>query len=203
MKFMDIVWPAFFARHRPVSTSANPACMNMTRKPRLAFTGGMNVGIHNTSAHGSAPYVEDIHFLVEGPVVRSVTAFARDWSFTTNEVLEQDVWWPRLGPHGAVLARGLRSGPDSDLYKIEILLGAALNLAQHRIRIVTPYFLPDQALEFAIGQAVMRGVKVEIVLPEYSDHVYFDWAVRAHLRFLRYTRAEVYLARRPSPTASW
>ncbi len=33
MKFMLNVWAAFFARHKPVSTMANPACMNMTRKP--------------------------------------------------------------------------------------------------------------------------------------------------------------------------
>ena len=32
-KFMDMVCPAFLARMRPVSTSAKPACMNMTRKP--------------------------------------------------------------------------------------------------------------------------------------------------------------------------
>jgi hypothetical protein len=36
MKFMDIVCPAFFARQSPVSTSANPACMNMTRKPVIS-----------------------------------------------------------------------------------------------------------------------------------------------------------------------
>jgi len=167
---------------------------------KLAFTGGMNVAIENTSAHGAKPYVEDTHFLVEGPVVRSVMeAFVRDWSFIANEVLEQDIWWPALGPQGPVLARGLRSGPDTDLYKIEILLGAALNLAQSRIRILTPYFLPDQRLEFAIGQAVMRGVKVEIVIPEQSDHVYFTWAARAHLRFFRYTKADVYLS--PPPFA--
>ena len=28
-----MVWAAFLARVRPVSTSAKPACMNMTRKP--------------------------------------------------------------------------------------------------------------------------------------------------------------------------
>src|SRR5216117_2988296 len=33
MKFIIIVWLAFFARANPVSTIANPACMNMTRKP--------------------------------------------------------------------------------------------------------------------------------------------------------------------------
>src|SRR2546426_1841639 len=33
MKFIIIVCATFFARVKPVSTSANPACMNMTRKP--------------------------------------------------------------------------------------------------------------------------------------------------------------------------
>ena len=33
MKFMLIVWALFFARQRPVSTIANPACMNITRNP--------------------------------------------------------------------------------------------------------------------------------------------------------------------------
>ena len=57
---------------------------------------------------------------------------------------------PRYG-----LARGLRSGPDADIYKLEMLLGAALSLAQKRIRIVTPYFLPDARLQFAIQQGVL------------------------------------------------
>src|SRR2546425_1753961 len=33
MKFIIIVWATFFARVKPVSASAKPACMNMTRKP--------------------------------------------------------------------------------------------------------------------------------------------------------------------------
>src|SRR5437773_5278825 len=33
MKFMVMVWLAFLARVKPVSTSAKPACMNITRKP--------------------------------------------------------------------------------------------------------------------------------------------------------------------------
>src|ERR1019366_1841281 len=33
MKFMAIVWATFLARVRPDSTSAKPACMNMTRNP--------------------------------------------------------------------------------------------------------------------------------------------------------------------------
>src|ERR1044072_2881946 len=33
MKFIVIVWAAFLARVKPVSTMANPACMNITRNP--------------------------------------------------------------------------------------------------------------------------------------------------------------------------
>src|SRR5213592_1960649 len=33
MKFMVMVWAAFLARVKPVSTSAKPACMNITRNP--------------------------------------------------------------------------------------------------------------------------------------------------------------------------
>lgn len=165
---------------------------------RLAFMGGMNIGDENCLSRQPRHYVADIHFRVEGPVVRSVMeAFARDWTFTTEEALDQDIWWPELKPMGHALARGLRSGPDADIYKIETLVGAALNLAKNRVRIVTPYFLPDQRLEFAIAQAVMRGVKVEIVLPGRSDHIYFDWALRAHLRFFRYAGAEVYFTPPP------
>ena len=36
MKFMAIVCPAFFACVKPVSAIANPACMNMTRKPQTS-----------------------------------------------------------------------------------------------------------------------------------------------------------------------
>ena len=34
--FIDIVCATFLARVKPVSTSANPACMNMTRKPVIS-----------------------------------------------------------------------------------------------------------------------------------------------------------------------
>ena len=32
---MLIMLAEFFARHRPVSTIANPACMNITKKPAI------------------------------------------------------------------------------------------------------------------------------------------------------------------------
>lgn len=156
----------------------------------LAFLGGINIGAENVTRFSGPRRIEDVHFRIEGPVVRVVMdAFARDWTFTTDENLDDDSWWPKLEAKGTVFARGVRSGPDADLYKTELILGAALTLARKRIRIVTPYFLPDARLQFAIQEAGLRGVEVEIVLPQRSDQRLMDWAMRGQLRFLRHIRA--------------
>jgi cardiolipin synthase len=160
---------------------------------RIAFMGGINIGAENCDRPPGRRKVQDVHFRVTGPAAGIVMhAFARDWTFTTEENLDQDCWWPKLQARGASFARGLRSGPDADIYKIELLLGAALNLAQKRIRIVTPYFLPDARLQFAIQQAGLRGVAVEIVIPVRSDQRLMDWAMRGHLRFFRHVRADIF-----------
>lgn len=155
----------------------------------VAFLGGINVGVENSTRFSGAQRIDDVHFRVDGPVVRVVMdAFARDWTFTTEETLDDEIWWPKLEDKGQVFARGVRSGPDADLYKTELILGAALNLARKRIRIVTPYFLPDARLQFAIQEAGLRGVEVEIVLPQKSDQRLMDWAMRGQLRFFRHIK---------------
>jgi len=159
---------------------------------KLAFLGGINIGVENCARLSGKRGVKDVHFKLEGPAACVVMeAFARDWAFTTEESLDQDIWWPKLAPRGTVFSRGLSSGPDADIYKLELILGAALTLAQKRIRIVTPYFLPDARLQFAIAQAGLRGVAVEIVVPRRSNQRLMEWAMRGHLRFFRHIRARV------------
>ncbi len=156
----------------------------------LGFLGGINVGRENSARLAGPGRIDDVHFRVEGPVVRVVMdAFARDWTFTTEEHLDEDMWWPKLEAKGSIFARGVRSGPDADLYKIELMLGAAIGLAKKRLRIVTPYFLPDARLQFAIHEAALRGVEVQIVLPGKSDQRIMDWAMRGQLRFFRHVDA--------------
>jgi cardiolipin synthase len=162
------------------------------------FTGGLNIGADHSRRRALKEYVDGVQVRVEGPVTRQLMdTFARDWSFTTDEVLDKDAWWPLIDSAGSVAARGIHSGPDADMYKLETILGAALAQAQNRVRIVTPYFLPDQRLQFAIAQAGLRGVSVEILIPQRCDYVFMDWAMLAHLRFFKDVLATVYFT--PSP----
>lgn len=161
----------------------------------IGFTGGMNIWTLGSDRFGDRSYAEDVHVRLECPVVEQLMEiFAQDWSFTTDETLEAPVWWPALTQRGTVFARGVLSGPDADIDTLETILGAALAQAQRRVRIVTPYFLPDRRLQFAITQARLRDVVVDIVIPNQTNLFFMDWAMRAHLRFMAGPAASVYLS---------
>lgn len=146
----------------------------------VGFTGGINIRQGNVlAAHPRRP-VQDLHFRLEGPVVTQMQeAFANDWAFCTNEILEGHVWFPELSECGKVAARVVTDGPDEDYDKLRWTLLAALAEAQSSVQIVTPYFLPDPTLVTALNLAALRGVRVDIILPANSNLPFVDWASRA------------------------
>ena len=147
---------------------------------RTAFTGGMNIRHGNMLADHPKRPVQDLHFRVQGPVVeRLQEAFANDWAFTTGETLDDARWFPELAEAGNVMARVITDGPDADYDKLRWTLLAALAEAQTSVRILTPYFLPDQALVTALNLASLRGVRVDIILPATNNLPLIHWASRA------------------------
>ena len=144
----------------------------------VGYTGGMNISADNLFALcRGVEGVHDLHFRVTGPIVQNLYAtFAEDWRFTTGEVLNTEIWTASVESTGCTQARGISSGPDEDLMKLETVIVGAVNAAQFRVRMVAPYFLPDQPLLAALTLAALRGVKIEIVLPRRSNHRVMDWA---------------------------
>ena len=147
---------------------------------RLGFTGGMNIREGNVLSGKPRRPVQDLHFKVEGPVVAQLQdAFVDDWAFCTKEVLAGERWFPELKECGAVIARVITDGPEVDLDKLRWTLLGALSCAQSSVRMLTPYFLPDQALVTSLNLAVMRGVRVDIILPARNNLPVVHWASRA------------------------
>jgi cardiolipin synthase len=149
---------------------------------RTGFTGGMNVRDEFLPRPGGPPPYMDLQVRVEGPVVAHLqSAFAEDWLFTTGETLDGNAFFPPLAAAGPVLARGVADGPDEDFEAIRWLLLGALSAARRRVRVVTPYFLPDPPLITALNVAAMRGVEVDVVLPERGNLPIVQWAQTAQL----------------------
>ena len=80
---------------------------------------------------------------------------------------------------GDVIARVIPDGPDADFENARWTLLAALAEAQTSVKIVTPYFLPDNALVTALNLAALRGVRVDIILPAKNNLPFVHWASRA------------------------
>ncbi|HSN15789.1 MAG TPA: phospholipase D-like domain-containing protein, partial [Anaeromyxobacteraceae bacterium] len=149
---------------------------------RVGFTGGFNIRDEFAASPTNPAPHQDLHLRVEGPLVAQLqAAFAEDWRFATGEELDGVEFFPGLESPGTVLGRAIPDGPDEDFETIRWLLFGALGAARSSIRIVTPYFLPEPALVLALDAAALRGVEVDIVLPERSNLPVVAWAQTAQL----------------------
>ena len=147
-----------------------------------AYTGGLNVDSRYWQPEAPERAYRDLHFRLRGPVVAHLMeVFADDWHFTTEEALRGEQWFPRLAPAGEILARGIEAGPDESIERVRWAIIGGLTAAQRSVRILTPYFLPDQGLITALDAASMRGVEVDIVIPEKSDLPHVQWAAFGQL----------------------
>ena len=147
----------------------------------VGFTGGMNIALRHVMADPDNRHpTSDIQFRVRGPVVNAMNeTFLEDWFFANEEAVD---WAPeRTAPAGRALCRVIKDGPNEDFERLQWILVGAMTCARESLRIVTPYFIPGRELLAAINSAVLRGVKVEIILPAESNLPYVDWACRAML----------------------
>jgi cardiolipin synthase A/B len=147
------------------------------------FTGGMNIRAGHLLAGNPSFPTKDTHFRIVGPVVQQLQAvFAADWLFTSGELLEGEKWFPSWpSATGSVVARVIPDGPDQDLDKMSMAFQGALAAARHSVLIMTPYFLPDRALIAALNICALRGVDVDIVLPQENNQKVVAWASMAQM----------------------
>ena len=146
------------------------------------FTGGMNIRNRHLAGDLDKPNrVIDIHFRFEGPICDQLRdAFMEDWHFATAEkrALRE---WPPIPKVGTACCRGISAGPNEPHEKLNWILIGALSCAKSHIRIMTPYFIPTRAQLAAINAASLRGVRVDILLPEKNNLPYVAWASNAYL----------------------
>jgi len=140
----------------------------------VGFTGGMN--IHDDNYLKNSPKILDIHFKIRGPVVGQMQdSFMRSWYFATGEVTPP-VFYFNGESQGSMLCRGVTDGPSQNLPKISLLIRGALCSARHSIRIMTPYLILDQSMRTFFTTAALRGIKVEIIMPQVNNLGFVQWA---------------------------
>lgn len=97
-------------------------------------------------------------------------------------------------PSRRALMQLLPSGPEMAQSTIYAFIVAAIFNARRRLRIVTPYFIPDQAITLALISAAKRGVDVQIIVPtrldtrigQYASQASYDELLAAGVNIQRF-----------------
>ena len=159
---------------------------------RVAYTGSYNLvdpRLFKQKA-GVGEWVDAV-LRCEGAVAQELAAvFYGDWAVENEHnlsaTLEQLTGYVDEMPQGATETPGgallqvIPSQPGSDMALVYDVLCNALNVAQERVVISTPYFVPDEALLNTLILTAKRGVEVVLILPKRVDSRLVRYASSAY-----------------------
>jgi cardiolipin synthase len=175
-----------FRNHRKVVVVDGKEC----------WIGGHNVGDEYLGKDPKFGFWRDTHVAMTGPAVLGAQlSFAEDWFWARSERLDSLRWEP-FDAKGNMAAQVIATGPADHLETAELMFLHAIDRAQRRLWIASPYFVPDDAMVYALQLAGLRGVDVRILIPEESDSLpvwlaafsYFKDVGKTGVRFYRYRR---------------
>jgi cardiolipin synthase len=161
---------------------------------KIGFTGGMNIGQrHMVEDVENRHPTADLHFRITGPAVYALEeVFCEDWYFCTNEEPTWSQAEYSAEPAGTAMCRAISDGPNHDFEMLTWILVGALSTARQRVQIMTPYFLPSRELLSALHAAALRGVAVDVILPNKNNLPYVAWAAQAMLEEIMHYGVRVY-----------
>ena len=154
---------------------------------RVLWAGGRNFAAEYFEGDARRAAWPDLSFDLVGPVAAAADhQFEADWraSGGAAAAAPPDPLPPDPGSTDTALVQFLPSGPDQTEDTVHALLIDACYRAERRILAVTPYFVPDSALEAALRLAARRAVAIDVCLPRRSNHRLADFARMRSLRAL-------------------
>ena len=138
---------------------------------------------------------------VEGPIVSGLDAiFATDWYLETGETPRRDLVEALDDQPGEAQDLDCQVVPSGPGYRNENnlkLFLALLYAAKEQIIITSPYFVPDEAMLYAISGATQRGIHVELFVSELGDQALVYHAQRSYYEALLRAGVKIYMYKAP------
>jgi cardiolipin synthase len=161
-----------------------------------SWIGGHNVGDEYLDGGPKFASWRDTHIKITGPATLPVQlSFIEDYHWATDTTPQLD-WQSGLKPVGDQRILIIPSGPADTFETATLMFTHAINTANERIWIASPYFVPDEGIITALKLAALRGVDVRILIPDEPDHklvylaafAYFRQVGKTGVSFYRYTK---------------
>ncbi|WP_203137198.1 cardiolipin synthase [Microbacterium sp. JZ31] len=140
----------------------------------------------------------DLMVRLDGPIVSSVNAvFLSDW-FSEGAELPEGIDLKQMAAgSGDLDCQIVPSGPGFEVENNLRLFLGLLYAAQRKIIMISPYFVPDEALLLAITAATKRGLQVELFVSEEGDQAVVYHAQRSYYEALLRAGVRIWLYPKP------
>jgi len=189
---VEVLYYSFFLRrtHRKI----------LIVDEKIAFIGGVNI-------KGTFHSWKDLQIRVTGPVVRSII---RSYSRVYRECGGKDILLRNIVQRKVfqnsepekielklpAMTRAklwfVEKGVGRRQYQLRKYYKERIESAKKSITFVTPYLFPPRWLIASLHKAILRGVAVEILLPNDTDHVYANWLNQSYVPFFTGLGARCY-----------
>lgn len=136
---------------------------------------------------------------LRGPVVSEANLlFSTDWYFESGHFLDESVV-VRSSPDttGEMECQIVPSGPGFVLENNLLLFNQLFYNARERIVVVSPYFVPDDSMLYALITAARRGVQVELMVSSAADQFIVSHAQRSYYSDLLRAGVTIWLFEEP------
>ncbi len=144
---------------------------------KVVITGGINISRvyssnpfpRETKRGASTPW-RDTDVQIEGPAVAEFQRLFLDtWQKQKGPNLSDGNYFPELKEEGDALLQVVGNTPGRSNRITLIAYVSALTYAEHSIRLMNAFFVPDHQILEAFTAAARRGVDVKIILPSITD----------------------------------
>lgn len=162
---------------------------------KIGFVGGINIADHYLDGIPNIGIWRDTHVMLEGDSVHWLqTFFLMDWVFVSKkQITNTGRYFPEYSKENKCMVQIAASGPDSDWASIMQTYFMAVNLAEERVYIASPYFIPNESFLTALRTAAMRGVDVRILMSARSDSSITQWASMSYVDDIMSAGVRVFL----------
>ena len=161
---------------------------------RIAYTGSHNI-IDASYGHKNLEW-DDMSVRISGAAVLNLQqVFLTDWYCASNDLVQGPDIFPAPQVTGDVVTQVIPSGPVYPNQGFQNVIVEAIHMARRHVILTSPYLAPDEPSLLALKLAVLRGVQVDMVLPERSDQIMAGACGRAYYENLLEAGVNLYLYR--------
>jgi cardiolipin synthase len=148
----------------------------------IGFIGGVGIADEWDGDARNESEWRDTHLSVRGPAVAGLLAgFIDNWADQNDDGFDPSAELTvDPEPRGTSTCTVIRGSAETGASELWRLMLALVGCAEHRVRIATAYFNPDDRLCAALRDAAERGVEVSILVPgEFHDKRFIQIAAES------------------------